>query len=155
MPNSNPPYALWSIWIYLPLLPKLVLLILCTVGIYSIFSATVILARLRAMTSLGRKEDVPSIQRALAELNKKCTNMQQLIGGAFYFFGFVLFLSLQWAYFTIDKSSTPGGWRVLENFAVYFAFAANVFFIFLILHLVQWFVSGRVHSYALRLRFTV
>jgi hypothetical protein len=39
----------------------------------------------------------------------------------------------------------------LENFFLYFAFAANAFFIFLVLHLVQWFVSGRVRAYALRL----
>jgi hypothetical protein len=40
---------------------------------------------------------------------------------------------------------------ILENFFVYFAFATNVFFVFLVLHSVQWFVSGRVHAYTQRL----
>jgi hypothetical protein len=39
----------------------------------------------------------------------------------------------------------------LRNFLMYFAFAANVFFIFLVLHSVQWFVSGRVQASVKRL----
>lgn len=110
------------------------------------------MARLRAITTLRqKKEDVASIQRAVAALHKRCTDVQQLIRATFYLFGFVLFLGLQLAYLTVDTSRTPVGWHVLENLVVYFAFAANVFFVFLILHFAQWFVSGRVYSYALSL----
>jgi hypothetical protein len=149
--KSNPPYAIWSIWIYLPASQKLLFLALCVLGVYSIFSAAVIMGRLRNMTSLPQNEHVPSLQRAVAELHKRCTNVRQLIRATFYLFGFVLFLGLQWAYFTVDKSSTPGGWIILENFVVYFAFAANVFCVFFLIHCVQWFVSGRVDAYASQL----
>jgi hypothetical protein len=58
----------------------------------------------------------------------------------FYLLGLVLFVGLQLAYITIDNSKTPVGWIFLQNFVIYFAFAANVFLVFLI-HFVQWFVS--------------
>ncbi len=45
----------------------------------------------------------------------------------------------------------PFGVLVLENFFLYFAFAADAFFIFLVLHSVQWFVSSRLRAYAFRL----
>jgi hypothetical protein len=151
MLTSNPPYALWSIWKYLPMMPRLFFLILCVVGVYSLFFAGVTMAGLRAATSIRPKESSASTQRAVAALHRRCANVRQLIGATFYLFGFVLFLGLQWAYLTLDESKTPGGWLVLENFAVYFAFACNVFLVFLILHLVQWFVSGRVNACSLQL----
>jgi len=66
--------------------------------------------------------------------------LQHFIGAAFYLLGLVLFVGLQLAYITIDNSKTPVGWIFLQNFVIYFAFAANVFLVFLI-HFVQWFVS--------------
>ena len=150
MLRSNPPYALWSIWIYLDPVQKLFLLTLCIAGIYFLFSSTVIVARLRAMTSLGQKEDRASMQRSLAAPYTRYTNAQQLIRATFYLFGLVLFFGLQRAYLTIDESKTPVGWLILENFVIHFAFAANVFSVFLTLHLVQWFVSSRLRAYNLQ-----
>jgi hypothetical protein len=149
--NSNPPYALWSIWKYLPILPRLFFLILCVVGIYSLFSAGVTIVGLRVAATILQKENTASAERAVAALDKRCTNVRQLIGATFYLFGFVLFLGFQWAYITLDESRTPVGWLVLQNLEVYFAFAGNVFPVFLILHLVQWFVSGRVNAHSLHL----
>ena len=147
--KSSPPFALWSIWRYLPFAQKLFLLILCVVGVYSLVSAIVVMARLRAMTIVAQKEDTPSIQRAMAALHKRCSNVRQLIRATFYLFGFVLFLGLQGAYFVLGLSSIPIVSIIIENFVLYFAFAANVFLVFLILHLVQWFVSDRVCAYDL------
>jgi len=48
-------------------------------------------------------------------------------------FGFVFFLGWRLALRT-PESHTPVGIHVLENFFLYFALAANAFFIFLILH---------------------
>jgi hypothetical protein len=63
----------------------------------------------------------------------------------------VLFLSLQWSYVTIENSNIPVGWLILRDFEPHFAFAFNVFFIFLILHVVQWFISSSVDKCALQL----
>jgi hypothetical protein len=147
MLKSNPPYAIWSIWLYLPSLQKFLFLALCVLGIYCLFSAAITMARLRTIRGLlQKKENVASIQRAFAALRKRSTTLQHFIGAAFYLFGFVLFVGLQLAYITMDNSSTPVGWIVLQSFVIYFAFAANVFLVFLILHFVQWFVSGRVDA---------
>ena len=60
----------------------------------------------------------------------------QLTRATFYLFGAVLFVCFQLAYNSVAKSTDPG-WFILENFVVYFAFAANAFFVFLIIHCVQ------------------
>ena len=147
---SNPPYTLWSIWGYLPFLHRLFFLILSVVSIYSLFSATVIMVRLRSILNQRQIEDDSSLQRSMAALQTWSANVRQLIGATFYLFGFVFFLGLPLALRTLD-SSRPVGILILENFFIYFAFATNVFFIFLILHSVQWFVSGRLHAYAMSL----
>ncbi len=148
--ESNPPYTIWSIWLHLSILHEMFLLILCMVAIYSLFSAIVIMVRLRAMTSLSQKEDIASTLRAVFTLHKWCTNVRQLIGATSYLFGFEFFFELQREYFACNN--IPNKFPVLVFFfGVDFAFAANVLLIFLVLYLVQWFVSGRVDSFALHL----
>ena len=147
---SNPPYTLWSIWIELPLMHRLFFLIQAVVSIYSLFSATVILVRLRSIMNLRQSEDVSGLQHSMAALHNRLANVRQLIGAAFYLFGFVFFFGLRFALRT-PESNTPVGLLVLDNFFLYFAFAANAFVIFLILHSVQWFVFSRLQASALRL----
>jgi hypothetical protein len=149
--KSNLPYAIWTIWPHLSLLDKLFFLLLCAIGIYFLIFAALATARLRAVQNATLREDAISVQRRLAALQERSTKLQQMISAAFYLFGFVLFFGLQSAYITIELSNTPVGWLVLRNFQIYFAFAANVFFVFLIIHFVQWFASGRVAAYSSRL----
>ena len=146
--KSNPPFALWSIRVYLPVAQKLFLLVLCVVAVYSLLSAIVVMGRLRAMTIRPQIEDISSIQRSMAALHKRCANVHQLTSATFYLFGLVLFLGLQGAYFVLGLSGTPVVSIIVENFVLHFAFAANVFLVFLILHLIQWFVSSRVYACA-------
>ena len=77
--------------------------------------------------------------------------MRQLIVGTFYLFGFVFFLGLHSAFITLGDGKLPVGALILRNLVVYFAFAGNVFFVFLVLHSVQWFVSRSVRACTLRL----
>jgi hypothetical protein len=147
---SNLHYTLWSIWGELPILPKLFFLILILVSIYTLFSAAVIVVRLHSLRDRRQVGDVSSIQCSLAALQARSANVRQLIGATFYFFGFIYFLALPLATLTLD-SKIPLEILILRNFLMYFAFAANVFFIFLVLHSVQWVVSSRVHAHALRL----
>ena len=151
MLKTNPPYAIWSIWIYLPFSEKLLFHVVCLVSIYSIFSAVVVMRRLSTITSQPQSEDILSFQQAVVALHNRCTKVQQLIRATFYLFGFVLFIGFQSAYFTLDESRAPVGSLILENFVLYFAFAANVFFVFFLIHCIQWFVSARVDACGLRL----
>ena len=137
--------SIWAIWRQLPLLQRLFLLMLSGVSLYSLFSATVVVLRLRSLAHPGTNDT--SLQQTVAALHKRCTNVQQLIRATFYLFGLVLFLGLQWAYVILGDSRTPAAWLVLKNFEVDFAFAANVFFVLLVLHFVQWFASSRLYSH--------
>lgn len=141
-------YTLWSILKSLSTLQLLFCLILCLVSVYSLSSATVIIVRLRSLANRCQIEDIPSLQRSLAVLSVRSTNLHQLIGATFYLFGFIFFLTLPFAFITLADTSTPGWMYILENLGFNFAFAASVFLVFLVLHLVQWFVSARVRASA-------
>ena len=151
MLNSIPPYPIWSIWPDLSLFERSFSLALGGLSIYFLFSATVTMARLRNTRTALHKVDGPSIERTLAVIRRRSTRLQELTRAAFCLFGVVLFSGLQWSYVTIGLSSTPVGWLVLKSFEVQFAFGFNVFCVFLILHVLRWFVAARVEAYALQL----
>jgi hypothetical protein len=142
----NPPYGLWSIWSNLSLLQHLFFLILFAVSIYSLWSATMTVVRLLSIEKLERNEDLISIHRSVVALHNRCANVRQVIGASFYLFGLVFFLGLQSAPRTLGHSTAPVGMQIFENFVTHFAFAANVFLVFLILHLVHWFECSRLNS---------
>ena len=147
---ANQSYALWAIWIELPLLHKLFFLILTGVGAYSFFSAATILARLRSIMKCSESEDIPHLRLSVASLNARAGNVRQLLGVMFCLFGLLFLLGLRFAFWTPD-SKIPVGTLILENFYLYFAFAANTFFMFLVLVSVQWYIFSRLQACALRL----
>jgi hypothetical protein len=118
------------------------------VSAYGLFSATLIVVRLRSLANRSKVEDLSSIQRSLATLHARSANLHQLVIATFYLFGFIFFLTLPFAFMTLGASKVPGWMFIFENLDYYFAFAANVFFVFLVLHSVQWFVSARVRASA-------
>ena len=141
-------YALWSIWREAPMLLRLFFSILALVSIYTLFSASAIVVRLRFLTNQRRVRETISLQRSLAALRIRAENMRQLVGATFYLFGFIFFLTLPWATITLDNSHTLLLTLMLRNFLIDFAFAANIFSVLVLLHAVQWFVSSRVNAYA-------
>jgi hypothetical protein len=148
---SDSPYLIWSIWGPLPILLKLFFLILVPISLYTLISAGLILVRLRALVKRQKVGEIAPVHRSLVALRVRSSNLRQLICATFFLFGFVLFLALPLAFIVLGDSKTPTFTYVVENFSIFFAFASNVFFVFLVLHCVQWFVSGRVHACALRL----
>ena len=106
--KSDPPFGLWSISRYLSFAQKLFFLILCAVGIYTLYSAVVVTTRLRTMKRLDQKEDLAFTQWSTAALRKRCMNAQQLIRATFYLFGVMVFLGLQGAYLILDEGRTTG-----------------------------------------------
>ncbi len=128
---------------------KLLLLILTLVGIYSLYSALVILLRHRSLLNHPQTPDDCRLQRTVAELHARSANVRQFLGTTFCLFGFVFFFGLRFALGT-GESNIPVGILVLRNFFLYFALAANVFLVFLILHSVHWYVLSRLQANALR-----
>src|SRR5579863_5921332 len=87
----NGHFALWSIWDELLWPPRLFCLILCLVSIYALYSAAIIVVRLRSLTNQRDAQDASSIRRSLVALRARCENMRQAIGASLYLFGFVFF----------------------------------------------------------------
>lgn len=144
--NPNEPFPFWTIWRSISFLERLFFLALFLVSIYCLLSATRTLVRLRSTRRLNSDQDRVSIELSLVVLRKRMANVQQTIGAAFYLFGFVLFTNLTTIGNTIDSSKTPTGYYILQNFLLQCAFAANAFFIFLVLHLIQWLVTRQINS---------
>jgi hypothetical protein len=150
-PRSYSPHLIWSMWRDLPILYRLFFLILSVVSIYTLFAASVVAVRLLSLRSRPESADALFLGQSLAALRARCENMRQLISGTFYLFGFIFFLRLPFAFNTFGDSNIPGGTLILRNLVVYFAFAANVYFVFLVLHSVQWSVARLVRAHTLRL----
>jgi len=144
---SYPPYPFWSVWIYLSTSERLFLLLLGGVCVYLFCSGVITLSRARKVRGSLVRADAGTI---LAALRQRSAKADKLRGTAFFLFGVVLFENMQWAYVTIDNSKTPGGWVVLQNFQTHFAFAFNVFFILLILHISGWLVSALLNRLAVQ-----
>lgn len=141
----DPPYALWTIWKQLSSLQCMFVLVIIAVSLYTFVSGIKVLFRLR---QLRKSVNNPSaLQVSLPPLYLISTNVRQVITAAFYLFGVVLFLSLEGVVVTLGDGKTPVGFQVLGKFVLDCAFAANVFFVFLILHFFQWFVCRRAESY--------
>jgi len=148
MPTQS---ILWSIWQEISITAKLYLLILLAVSIYVLFSSLYSLVRLRSFKNLSKVEDIPSVQCSLQTLKAKSENVRQIVVLAFYLFG----LTFCWSFpFAIR---TENGYRsfltpALHDFFLYFALAVRVFFLFVVLHSVQWFVSRQIDNCSRRLK---
>jgi hypothetical protein len=148
MPSPHP--LLWSIWQETPQLVKLYLLFLLAVSFYILLSSVSTMIRLRALKNPSKIEDVSSVQGSLKVLEAKSENARQTLGAAFYLFGLIFCWSFPFAI------RTENGYRsfltpALHDFFLYFALAQRAFFIFVILHSAQWFVSRQTHKSSQRL----
>ena len=141
------PYTLWSLWPELSMLYRLFVLILAGVSIYILISATIIIQRLRGLAN-SHKENLDSIQPKLFPIYTRCANLKEAFAATVYLFGFLLFVGLQNAPITIGDGRGIPMIEILGGFMLHFIFAANVFLVFLVLHLVQWLVSSRLNSRA-------
>lgn len=142
MLDPSGPTPIWVVWPYLGSLERLLFITLVVLGLYVLFSAVITLLRVRKAGACNG--DSPDLQKIFATLRKRSTRVEKLITTAFYLFGCVLFMGLLNAYSVIDDSKIPTGYIVLAHLEPHFAFAANMFFVLLALHLIGWFISCSV-----------
>jgi hypothetical protein len=145
----NPPYPLWSIWRSLSLLDHGLVLMLGGVFAYCVFSTINTMLTARAVWSRPN-QDRKTVADAITILAARYSRLRQINTGAFYLFGFVLFLGLENIANIIADGKEPLGVYVLDNFLLSCAFAANVFLIFLLLHSIQWAGSAVLGSLSRR-----
>lgn len=150
MLDTSRPVPIWVIWPYLSTLERLFFLALAVLGIYVLLSAVTTVWRTRKTASSFRSEKDSGGTELLTRVRKQSARVDRSTTMAFYIFGFVLFSGLVDAYTTIDNSRASGEWLVLRNFVPHFAFAGNVFFALLVLHVVGWFLAYRVDRFSSR-----
>jgi hypothetical protein len=126
---------------------QLFLVVLIIVGIYEVYLVSAVLIGLRIP---GPTHDTNSLAQNLARFRDRSTNLKQAILAMSYLFGVTFFIQIDKAYFT-PESNRPVGIMVLENLKVYFAFAAAVYLILFVFHLVQWFISAWIQKAAARI----
>jgi len=142
----------WSIWREFGLLPRYFLVLLCAIGIYCLFAILRTALRLHGIEKQDPNERLIPIEDVLAPLYRSLANTRQLIGATFYLFGFVFFLLLPNIQNTLEARGTASELKqILGGFQICCEFAANVFLIFLVLHLAEWLVYIRLNQCAKRL----
>ena len=142
--------SLGHIWRDVPMLLKFCALIVWLIGVYSLFSACRIMFRVRSLSTQAQIKGAAVL--SLAVLRTQSANMRQLLGAAFYLFGFIFFLTLPWAFVTLGDGRFSPLIPIMENFIVFFDFAAKyIFSVLLFLHFLQWFVRSRIDSCAMRI----
>jgi hypothetical protein len=146
----NPPYALWSIWRNLSILNRGFILILGVVFVYCVFSTIRILLRVRSVRRISSDSMALARQR-VATISAGRATVRQIVTLTLYFFGLILFLGLQGIGRTLGDSNEVVLIPILGNFVLQCAFAANVFLVFLVLHLVQWSGDAALNSLSRRL----
>lgn len=123
---------------------------LAAVSIYSVFSTLRSFRRLHAVWTLPNGK-LSVIRAAVASAIRSQSNVRQLTITVFYLFGVVLFLGLQ----TVGQTLGDGKWSlerfVVGNLVLHFAFATDIFFIFLVLHLFHWSALAILKSLSARL----
>ena len=143
----DPPYAVWSIWQSCGWLERIVLILVGGLIIYSLRSAVLTVVRLRSLRAVGSAEGLDVAKNSTLILQKHWVRIRKATVGMFYLFGLVLFLVLQTVAMIVgDMGPASAANQVLRNFTESCAFAANVFFGFLLLHVVQWVVSSRISA---------
>jgi hypothetical protein len=131
------------------ILNRLFVLILAGVSSYSIASASIVWKLIRARENLD--EGTTRGDSDITAIQTRCSNLRQLLGATFFLFGFLFFLGLPNATITVGDGHGLSTFVILNNFVLHFVFAANVFSVFLILHLVRWLTARRVQRCGLRL----
>ena len=143
----DPPYAVWSIWQSCGWFERIVLILVGVLIIYSLRSAVLTVVRLRSLRAVGSAEGLDVAKQSILTLQKHWVRIRQATAAMFYVFGLVLFLVLQTVAMIVgDMGSASAADQVLRNFIESCAFAANVFFGFLLVHVVQWVVSSRISA---------
>ena len=143
----DPPYAVWSIWWSCGWLHRVVLILVGGLIVYSVLSAFVTVARLRSINSTKSVLHLDLSKKDVEALRRHWVGIRQATFAMFYVFGLVLFLVLQYVGVVIgDGGPGYGARQVVASFTLSCAFATNVFFGFLVLHIVQWVISSRINS---------
>ncbi len=126
------------------------MLFLCIVGVYTLYSCSRIVFRLRSLKNKHTGEESRSTQRSLFVLQQRATDLRQLHLFTFFLFALCFLLQVPTAFSILVHSNRPLLSIIFDNLAIYIAYAADVFFVLLVLHSAQWFVSIRISSVTLR-----
>jgi small-conductance mechanosensitive channel len=143
-------FAPWHLWLYLPFFARFFWFVLSLVCVRTLYSASRILLRLHSVVKRNAGEESRSILRSLTALRSQALNLRQLHVFAFCLFGLCFLVQIPAAFVSFGDSSRSGLSNILENLAIYIAYSADVFFVLLFLHSVQWFVTARIDSGMLR-----
>jgi len=93
---------------------------------------------------------LPPSKSAQAGLQNRLTNLRQLGFFTFFLFGLCFLQQLVWASTVFGDSNRLPYDIIMEQLGYTIEYATDVFFVFLVLHCIQWFVSVRLQAFALK-----
>jgi hypothetical protein len=128
---------------------KLYALYLGSISIYTLFSLSRIVARVSSVKKQTATEDQANRSQLLTLTRNKSDNLRQLTMFSTLLFGLVFFLQVRANFVSLSDSSLTGWAFIYQSLETYFDFAACVFLVLLILHVLEWIVSAHLRRLTL------
>lgn len=133
-----------AIWTELSLLCKLYALYLWAIAIYTLYSLSRMLIRLRSLKNQTATEDHENRDRLLARLRYKSDNLCQLTISSTLLFGMLFFAEIPAIFLGFGDSPETGLMVIFHGILTYLTFATGVFLVLIILHTAEWIVSAQL-----------
>jgi hypothetical protein len=140
-------FNLKVLWPMLPTLARIYIFFICVASVYILISLTRIALKLRLLkrSALANNSEKP-IRQALAGMQTRLAGLRQFLFFSLLLFGVCFLFLLTTAFITADHSNLPPFWQLV----VCAGYGTDVLSVFLLLHLIQWFVASCVQAYALK-----
>ncbi len=132
----------------LPEIPRLYSLVLFLGSIYIIVSLVQALLALRSLRQRLLNGPEESARSTLASLQARLASLRQMYFLLCLIFGLCFLLQLPAAFRVFGLSNVPVLDVIFMQLGTYISYATDVLLVFVLLHLAQWFVWARVHSFA-------
>jgi len=134
-------------WLSLSLINKAFVLFFCAVSIYTISSTVRALLSVRSLKKRRERESTGSTHFHL--LRKRIANLRQLHLFTLYLFGFCISIQVPDALRTLGNSNAFAIPTIMRHLTFLSYFDATIFLILMLLHSLQWLLSGCIHSLAI------
>ena len=135
-------FGLWSVWQVLSIINKALLLLMCSVSIYSLALSLRCLLAVHTFKIAAKSATTP----APSVLRHRLWSLRQLHIFCLYYFGFCILVQIPDVFHSVTLSSDLPPVTAIRTLSFLSYFDAIIFIIFLLIHSVQWFASTRVDS---------
>jgi hypothetical protein len=137
--------------ILLPLSTRLFTLFFLGVVSYTLYRSAQIMLSLRSLKRQQIDKDATAAMKQISSLSNRAANLRQLHTFTILFFGISIVLHVYSALHPLELWAKSYEAYVVDDLSIYLRYDMVVLLLLLMLHSLQWVVSGRVNAYSSKL----